>query len=190
MGLLAPMLARVIAADPAHDYRLLVAGDGPLGETFFADAGRLAPGRVHPLGHLNRNALADVVANVDVFVHPNPREPFGVGPLEAMASGVALVAPNAGGLLTYACGGTAWLAEPAPDAFARAVLNVFGDAGRRQATVARALSRAREYAWPRAAAGFFELYDDLVRTFRRHVPGLHPARALRLSQPVVPADHA
>ena len=188
VGLLVSMLARLIAADPAQDYRLLVAGNGSLREAFFAEADRLAPGRVHPLGHLGPNGLAGVVANVDVFVHPNPREPFGIGPLEAMASGVALVAPDAGGLLTYACRETAWLVDPAPDAFARAVIDVFGDADRRQATVARAVSRAREYAWPRSAARFFELYDELVRTVRRHAPALHPARALRLSRPVVSAD--
>ena len=187
VDLLVSMLARVIAADPGRDYRLLVAGSGPLREAFFADADRLAPGRVHPLGHLERDGLADVVANVDVFVHPNPREPFGIGPLEAMASGVALVAPNAGGLLTYASGETAWLVPPAPDAFARAVLDVFADAERRRATVARAVSRAHEYAWPRSAARFFRLYDELAETVRRHAPALHPARALRLTQPVVEA---
>ena len=185
IDLLASMLARVVAADPGHDYRLLVAGSGPLREAFLAHADRLAPGRVHPLGHLDRDGLADVVANVDVFVHPNPREPFGIGPLEAMASGVALVAPDAGGLLTYACGGTAWLRPPAADAFARAVLDVFGDADRRWATVARAVSRARGYAWPRSAARFFRLYDELAGTARRHAATLHPARALRLVPPAV-----
>ena len=185
IDLLASMLARVVAADPGHDYRLLVAGSGPLREAFLARADRLAPGRVHPLGHLDRDGLADVVANVDVFVHPNPREPFGIGPLEAMASGVALVAPDAGGLLTYACGETAWLRPPAADAFARAVLDVFGDADRRRATVARAVSRARGYAWPRSAARFFRLYDELAGTARRHAATLHPARALRLAPPAV-----
>ena len=184
LGLLVSTLARLAAVDAAHDYRLLVAGNGPLREAFLAEAARLAPGRVHALGHLERDGLADVVANVDVFVHPNPREPFGIGPLEAMASGVALVAPDAGGLLTYACRGTAWLAEPAPDAFAGAVRDVFGDADRRRATATRAVSRAQEYAWPRSAARFLDLYDELVRTVRRRTPALHPAQALRLSQPV------
>ena len=187
IGLLVSMLERLIAADPGRDYRLLVGGDGPLREAFFADADRRTPGLVHGLGHLGRDRLADIVANVDVFVHPNPREPFGIGPLEAMASGVALVAPNAGGLLTYACRETAWLAPPVPDAFARAVRDVFGDADRRQATVARAVSRAHAYTWPRSAARFFELYDDLVRTARRHSPALPPTRALRLAQPVAEA---
>lgn len=183
VGLLASTLARLAAADPGRDHRLLVAGDGPLRDAFFAEAERRAPGRAHPLGHLGPDELADVVANVDVFVHPNPREPFGIGPLEAMASGVALVAPEAGGLLSYACRETAWLAEPAPEAFARAVLDAGADSPRKRATVSRAVARAREYAWPRSAARFFALYDELVRTVRRHDPALHPAQALRRRQP-------
>ena len=175
VGLLVSTLGRLAAADHGHDHRLLVAGDGPLREAFFAEAERRAPGRAHPLGHLGPDELADVVANVDVFAHPNPREPFGIGPLEAMASGTALVAPAAGGLLTYACRETAWLAEPAPEAFARAVLDAGADSARKRATVSRAVARAREYAWPRSAARFFALYDELVRTVRRHDPA--PRRA-------------
>jgi glycosyltransferase involved in cell wall biosynthesis len=30
-------------------------------------------------------------------VHPNPREPFGLGPLEALAAGCRVVAPASGG---------------------------------------------------------------------------------------------
>ena len=33
-----------------------------------------------------REEVADLCADADVFVPPNPREPFGTGPLEAMAS--------------------------------------------------------------------------------------------------------
>lgn len=91
--------------------------------------------------------------------------------------------PEAGGLLTYACRETAWLAEPAPDAFAEAVRGVFADVDRRQAIVARAVSRAREYAWPRSAGRFLALYDELVRSVRAHAAALNPARVLRSSPP-------
>jgi hypothetical protein len=33
----------------------------------------------------NRAELARLLASVDVFAHPNPHEPFGIGPLEANA---------------------------------------------------------------------------------------------------------
>ena len=62
-------------------------------------------------GHVDARALARLYASCDVFVHPNPREPFGIGPLEAMASGVPLVLPAAGGVLSYANADNAWLAR-------------------------------------------------------------------------------
>src|SRR6202044_73830 len=74
------------------------------------------------LGHVaDRETLADYYANADVFVHPNPREPFGIAPLEAMASGLALVAPNSGGVTSYAESTNAWLETPHAGAFAEAV---------------------------------------------------------------------
>ena len=60
----------------------------------------------------DRAELAKYYASADVFVHPNPREPFGIGPLEAMASRVPVVSPSAGGVLSYANPTNAWLAEP------------------------------------------------------------------------------
>ena len=62
------------------------------------------------LWHLDRDALAGILANADAFIHPNPREPFGIAPLEAMASGLPLVATETGGVTTYASDETAWLA--------------------------------------------------------------------------------
>jgi alpha-1,6-mannosyltransferase len=51
------------------------------------------------LGYIaDRELLADILANCDVFLHPNPHEPFGIAPLEAMASRLALVAPDSGGV--------------------------------------------------------------------------------------------
>ena len=179
IGLLIPLLEGLNVGGPAREYHLLVAGDGPRRETFVAEARARVPGRVHLLGHLDREELADTLASVDVFVHPNPREPFGIGPLEAMASGVALVGPDAGGVLTYACGETAWLAPPEPAPFAQAVRDATGDSDRKEAKLARARARAAEYAWPRTTARFFRLYDDLARTVR-DAPDMHPTQALRL----------
>ena len=175
LGLLVGMLERL----PGR-YRLLVAGDGPLRERFVAEARRRTPGRVRLLGHLDADRLADTLANVDVFVHPNPREPFGIGPLEAMASGVAVVAADAGGVLAYASQQTAWLASPVADAFADAVEQVFADTGHRRATIQRALCQANQYNWRSAAARFFRLYDEL-NDIVRSIPDLPPPAALRLA---------
>ncbi len=66
--------------------------------------------------------MAEIYANADAFVHPNPREPFGIAPLEAMAAGLPVIAPNSGGLTAYANLANAWLTNPTPDRFRRRCL--------------------------------------------------------------------
>jgi glycosyltransferase involved in cell wall biosynthesis len=104
---------------------------------------RRTPGRVglrvHLLGHTDgRDALADCYAHADVFVHPNPREPFGLAPLETMASGLPLVAPVSGGVLEYASAENAWLAEPTAAGFAAAVQCIAGGTSERHQKLERA----------------------------------------------------
>ncbi|HEY8561053.1 MAG TPA: glycosyltransferase, partial [Pyrinomonadaceae bacterium] len=86
VGLL-PEFMKILAADAKTDYRLLVAGGGPKAEWLQTETDRSIPGKIVQLGHLDKETLADYYANCDVFVHPNPKEPFGIAPLEAMASG-------------------------------------------------------------------------------------------------------
>jgi alpha-1,6-mannosyltransferase len=124
LSLLIDMMVRLGETPAAIDdrgasaTRLIVAGDGPSLAALRQEAERRVPGRVFFYGHVGaRDTLARLYASCDAFVHPNPREPFGIGPLEAMASGVPLVAPAAGGLLSYANDTNAWLAEPTGEAF-------------------------------------------------------------------------
>ena len=146
--------------------RLIVAGDGPSLAALREDAERRAPGRVLFYGHVGaRETLARLYASCDVFVHPNPREPFGIGPLEAMASGVPLVAPSAGGLLSYANETNAWLAEATGEAFARAVHAACQPGPVRDARLARARETAAGYTWPSVTRTIFELYDQLHDNF-------------------------
>ena len=84
----------------------------------------LAPGRSLFLGHCRREDLPAIYHAAEIFIHPNPREPFGIAPLEAMAAVSPLVAPASGGILTYANAENAWLAENTPAALADAVQSV------------------------------------------------------------------
>ena len=79
-------------------------------------------GVVQFLGHIgNPHELADILGGCELFLHPNPKEPFGIAPLEAMACGLVLVAPNSGGITEYANQDNAMLVDAEPLAFAQAV---------------------------------------------------------------------
>jgi alpha-1,6-mannosyltransferase len=156
-----------------RDFRLLVAGDGIERGRWESEAAEQLPGRVLFLGHVkDRNVLADIYANADVFVHPNPREPFGIAPLEAMASGLPLVVPDAGGVTSYANSCNAWTVPAGVRSFAVAVEQVLGNEGMTQQKVRRALATAQAYRWETVASSFLELYERLDRAARGEAAAL------------------
>ena len=157
IGLLVEAI-RELSRDPSADYRLVVAGEGPA-----ADRLRGHADRIWLCGNLDKTTLAKYCASCDVFVHPNPREPFGIGPLEAMASGIPVVAPNAGGVLEYASPTNAWLAEPTGSAFAAAIRAA---ARPDPARIAAAAETVERFRWREATRRYFDAYDDLDRRFR------------------------
>lgn len=165
IGLL-PDLMDILKND-ARDYRLLVAGAGPQAEWLQKETDRRFPGKIIQLGHLDKETLANYYANADIFLHPNPREPFGIAPLEAMASGVPVVAPNAGGLLSYATQQNAWLVPTDAESFAAAVREVTENAGLRQQKVAAALETALENTRERSTDFLFATYDRMYEDFER-----------------------
>lgn len=165
VDLLADMM-RVLDRDSTSDFHLLVAGSGPLDKEFAATAERAAPKKIRILGHIgNKELLADLFANCDAFVHPNPREPFGITPLEAMASGLPVVAPNSGGVLSYANDENAWIAEPAADEFAAAVRSICSDESLRTARIAVGLATSNNYTWESSTDSLFALYDQMYSDF-------------------------
>lgn len=165
-----PLLAEAmgnLASRRERDFRLLVAGEGMLRETFQRLCDAAAPGRVCFLEHISsKTELARLYASADVFVHPNPREPFGIAPLEAMASGLALVAPNSGGVTSYADSGNAWLADASPDAFAAAIEAAATRGPARDAKITCALATAQRYEWSSIAGEFLDFYRETVECFR------------------------
>jgi alpha-1,6-mannosyltransferase len=157
---------RLLSLDDTRDYRLLIAGDGPKTLSLKKHLERHAQGKFKFLGHItDKEKLANLYANADVFIHPNGREPFGIAPLEAMASGTPVVAPNSGGILTYANDDNMWLANPNGVEFAAAVQNVFADERRTKEKVANALETARQYTWERSTDRLFALYDKMYEDF-------------------------
>ncbi len=155
------LIETVARLDPATS-RLAVAGTGILFDSLQRECVSRGLRNVTFLGHIaDRETLANYYANADIFIHPNPREPFGIAPLEAMSSGLALVAPNAGGVTSYADASNAWLADPTPAAFAEAVAATRADASERARRTAAARRTAERHRWPDVTARFLQLYREL-----------------------------
>jgi len=102
VGRLSPEKAPMLAIDTAtmlvgrgHDVRLDVVGTGPLERR----VERSAPWvRTTLHGHLPQDQVARIVRDADVLLAPCPTEAFGLAALEALASGVPVVAHRDGAI--------------------------------------------------------------------------------------------
>ncbi|MDT0316809.1 glycosyltransferase family 4 protein [Streptomyces millisiae] len=118
--------------------RLVVVGDGPSGTAL-----RAALPRARFLGRRTGDDLAGIYASLDVFAHPGPFETFCQTVQEAQASGVAVVAPAAGGPLDLVDhGGTGLLVPPGDGAAIRQAVATLRDDPALRARLAGAAATA------------------------------------------------
>lgn len=124
--------------------RLVVIGDGP--ERKYLE--RRLPGATFT-GILGGTDLARAFASLDVFVHTGSHETFCQTIQEAQASGVAVVAPAAGGPLDLVRPGwTGLLYDPADASSLRgAVLRLSGDEALRARLAANGVARVANRSW-------------------------------------------
>ncbi|MET0416892.1 MAG: glycosyltransferase family 1 protein, partial [Actinoplanes sp.] len=108
--------------------RLVIVGDGPTAPML-----RRALPEATFVGVRRGIELAELYASFDIFAHTGPYETFGQAVQEAMASGLPVVAPNAGGPVDLVDHGrTGYLVRPfVPDGFTSSVLELAGDPERR-----------------------------------------------------------
>ncbi len=167
IGLLVEMMERL--AGEESDYRLLVAGSGPLEGWLQAEATRRVPGRIVLLGQIgDRAELIQLYRHADAFIHPNPREPFGIAPLEAMAAGLPLLVPTRGGVLSYANQTNAWLCAPQAEAYVEGVRGMFGNPAVRAERIRQGMGTARQYQWEKIAAAHWRRYEEIRLEFQRN----------------------
>lgn len=129
------------------DTKLVMIGDGPDREACRCLAERLGvQGEV--VFHGTESKLEDILCVGDVFVLPSAQESFGLAALEAMCSGMPVVATNVGGLPEVVVDGeTGFLLEVGDiDSMASAAADILSDDAERK--------RLKENARERAARKF------------------------------------
>ncbi|WP_433449069.1 glycosyltransferase family 4 protein [Streptomyces sp. CA-142005] len=143
--------------------KVVVVGDGP-SQAHLTEA---LPGAVF-LGRRTGGDLARIFASLDLFVHTGPFETFCQTVQEAMASGVPVVAPAAGGPLDLVAHGRTGLLVPPRDvsAVTQAVRELAADPVRRTAfgDAARAMVEGR--TWAAIGDQLIAHYDDVLSARR------------------------
>jgi glycosyltransferase involved in cell wall biosynthesis len=148
-------------AYPAGAVRLLVAGSGPSEASLRARGGP----HVHFLGAVDRvQMLPALYASCDAFVYASATETLGLVVLEAMASGLPVVATPAGGVADYLEDSGNGLAYPAGDVHACrvAMQRLLDDASLRARLQAGARRTAESRSWSRELDRLDASYHEVI----------------------------
>jgi phosphatidylinositol alpha 1,6-mannosyltransferase len=140
--------------------KLVVVGEGPAEKklrTMLPDAAFL--------GFLDGHRLAEAYASLDVFVHTGPDETFCQAVQEAMASGLPVIAPAAGGPVDLVTPEeTGLLFEPNDtDALRAAVTRLAADPGLRAAWGAASRATVEHRSWSAVGDELLRHYTEVCR---------------------------
>lgn len=159
---------------PRGAVHLLVAGTGPVEQ----ELRRRAPESVTFLGNLDRQRrLPDLYASADAFVFASVTETLGLVVLEAMASGLPVIAVAAGGVIDHLRDGANGLAvSPGSvmsmaDQMTQRMVQLFRDGALRRELAAEARRAAEQRSWRAELDRLEQSYREVREAWRRRIAG-------------------
>jgi len=141
--------------------QLLVVGDGSERENLEAQVEELDLSEsVKFTGAVKHEDLPDIFAKANIFVMPSLFEGFGITAIEAMASGLPLVASKAGSLIEVVEDGRNGMLIGAEDseAITQAVLFIYDNPHEAQRLSKNGVERAKEYSWDSVSQTIANIY--------------------------------
>lgn len=161
-------LARIVSALPQlPGTRLVIAGQGPERARLEALARQEGVAqRVHFLGYVPRDELAELYAVCDLFVFPTDWETFGLAAVEAAMLGAPIVAKDLPVLREVLCVDgecpTRFVASAEPDAWARAIAGALIEPGLPRRAREFAHSIADKYGEERMLGALIETVEECL----------------------------
>lgn len=151
-----------IASLNLQNIQYSICGEGPLREKLqaYIDHQGLS-GRVHLLGYCYD--MPQMLKTADLFIFPSYREGMGMAALEAMASGVPVIAADNRGTREYMQDGiNGIVCDPSkPQEFARAIMQMYKDRELREAYARNALQTIGRFTLEKNAQEMRRIYDAL-----------------------------
>jgi len=163
VDLLLRILTRVLGRHPG--VILVVVGQGPEQERLMALADELGvAGNVRFTGYLDSERLPDYYASADVFVFHSMLETFGIVFIQAMASGLPIVAADTSCVSDVLSTSNALIVAPGDlDAFADAICLLIEDPATRETLGAANRARAEaEFDWDAVARDYEALLGEAI----------------------------
>lgn len=158
-------LVRAMEHLRARDATVLLAGDGPERDSLQRSAAASGSGsRLKIMGFMAHEEVPAVLAHADVLVLPSVYEELGSIVVEALHSGVPVVASRTGGIPDAIVDGDNGLLVPPEDpvALAAAIDRILEDEHLARRLSAAAHRRAARYDWNVLAANVLDVYREAI----------------------------
>jgi glycosyltransferase involved in cell wall biosynthesis len=148
------------------DARLIIAGSGPDGPMLAALAQELGiAAAVHFTGRVDNATMAALYRESDIMLNPSLVDNMPNSVLEALASGVAVVSTDVGGvpyLVQHGC--NALLVPPRqPQAMADAMLRLLGEPELLQRLRTAGLQLVAQYTWAQVRPRLLQVYHEVIQ---------------------------
>lgn len=116
------------------------------------------------LGNIPEDMIADIYNAGDVFVFPSIKEGWGLVVLEAMASGLPVIASEIEPLTEFMKNENNSLLEPPMDfkSFAEGIIRILEDDNLNQKLISGGKKTAEKYSWEATAESHLAIYNDLL----------------------------
>ncbi len=147
-----------------EDLRLVITGDGPERPALERYAAELGiQERVIFTGYLDREELVQLYKQADLFVFASKTETQGLVLVEALAAGTPAVALGERGVLDVIQDGVNGLLAPEDEQdYAKVVLELLADKGRREELSRGAREHARQASAQRSVEQVLEIYSQFA----------------------------
>lgn len=145
-------------------YPLVIAGATGWGPKEFQKVLYLSQKNEKPIftGYIPQSILPHLYRGASLFVYPSLYEGFGLPVLEAMASGVPVIASNSTSL-PEVVGDAGLLVDPCDvDRLKEAMIQILEDEKKRREMVERGMARAKIFSWEKCAQGTLAVYKKVL----------------------------
>jgi phosphatidylinositol alpha 1,6-mannosyltransferase len=139
---------------------LIITGDGPELSRYK----KIFPKNTIFTGYKKGKELAEIYASSDIFVFPSPTETFGNVVLEAMASGLPVIVPNAGGVKDIVQDGINGLVFNAGDCteLKNTIIGLINNESSRNSLRINARKTALDRCWEKIFGGLINTYNEVI----------------------------
>jgi glycosyltransferase involved in cell wall biosynthesis len=145
-----------------HPHRLVLAGGDSHGAERIREAALASPNRNDIIftGHFPSDSLPELYAGANIAVFPSMYEGFGLGILEAMASGVPVACARAASLPETAGNAALYFDPLDPEDMADRIVTLTSDRDNAREVRALGIKRAETFSWDRCAEQTLALIQE------------------------------